>query len=186
MKRTSVMIITTILLTVAVFSCASLGRSETGDAPGEKDASVQNSPVLPDGWSYETEITHEGSRSQGSISRLFYRYNEIPEVFSLIVISGTAFEYAPMNNIWDHSGYILIDASFRFKSDPDQPVTAEDLHNGWYTSDNSQLKAGTPSGWVYVEAPEITAWCAPEKLPEITEIFSLKPAAAGPVLLKQE
>ena len=39
----------------------------------------------------EIEITHEGSRSEGSVSRLFYRYTEIPPVFERINIEGHRF-----------------------------------------------------------------------------------------------
>jgi len=144
------------------------------------------SSVFPaPGWTYETEITHEGSRSEGSVSRLFYRYNELPAAFNRLIIGGHEFLYITMVNLWDHSGYIYAETELLSPvKNASKPINRSELKNGWYQSGYEIIKSGTPVDWIYAESEIISVWASPENLIDVIDLFALESPSAPGLLMQ--
>ena len=176
MKNFAGVIFILIFFTFVLSGCNSLGRQENDpddDIREYGNQSETESVKLPDGWTYETEITNEGSRSEGSVNHLFFRYKEIPAVFNRIIIGGSVFEYRPLVHIWDNSGYIRTASACKIVISDEDMITADELKQGWYESDNCILKMGTPPAWIHVEAGKLEAFVSPDKFSELTAFYSL-------------
>ena len=143
--------------------CSSLGKKE--------------SPVpelLPDGWQYEIEITHEGSRSEGSVGRLYYDGNELSPRFDLIAAGRTVFEYIPMVHLWDNSGYRETYVIENEAAETSTEITSDEICTGWYSSDLTRIKKSTPESWVYAESGGKGFRAAPDKLEELADLNDFK------------
>ena len=150
MNRFAGFLLTIAFFIITVSGCSSLGRQEESSQP-ESYNNLSSSPLdkLPDGWSYKTEITHKGSRSEGSIGRLFYRYSELPSAFDSVVISGNRYDYFPMENLWDNSGFIKAETPEPAPEKITNHVAQNELIQGWYLTDEWKIKTGTPSDWFF-------------------------------------
>ena len=181
--------LTAVFLTSVLSGCSSLGKTESSNTsqPIEPSSAPSAAPdrsiSLPDGWNLEIEITNEGSRSEGSISRLFYRYIEVPQVFDSIVIGKNIFEYKPMVNLWDEWGYIFAGTSTSSPAS-EGSINQDEMKQGWYQCDYSYKKNGTPSTWVWAGSRKINVWASPDRLNEVAELFSLE-RTGGAVLRNQ-
>ncbi|MBI9105907.1 MAG: hypothetical protein JEZ04_04125 [Spirochaetales bacterium] len=182
MKQKDILVLLLLLLLpLSSFSCTSVdsplsGSQHIPSASAGKPLK-ENSPAV--GWAYETEITNKGSRSEGSVGRLFYRYNELPPVFSRIVIGGNVFTYIPMVNLWDNSGYISAGTEdFSQFGSVSGNINRTELKNGWYQSEPDTQKKGTPKEWVYAESEVISVWVSPESMGGVIELFNLKPTVS--------
>lgn len=188
MKYTTGLLLTALFLTIVISSCSSLGKTETADlveSPLTGDLSERK--ALPDGWSYETEIIHEGSRSEGSVSRIFYRYNEIPTVFNRLLIGTEAFEYKAMKNIWDNSGYITNTFGNSLVPEETESISPAEMKRGWYFSSLENIKKGTPSGWIWAEGGEYEIRISPEKIVDFVIMHNMQEISSGPeLMLKSE
>ena len=172
-----------VFFTIVIFSCSSLGKTEQNEADSDAlESTAESVLTLPEGWNYETEITHEGSRSEGSISRLFYRYNEILPVFDKIIIGDIVFEYKPIVNIWDNTGYLQTGKTSD-RPESSGSVSKSELESGWYLSHEADIKTGTPSDWVWIADEVVEARISPEKINDFAVIFALKPETTAPILL---
>ena len=186
MKRKSFFIFSIIFFIICVSGCSSLGKAEADEPEQpEKQFASEDQVVLPDGWKYETEITHEGSRSEGSVSRLFYRYTEIPSVYERIIISNTVFEYVSMVNAWDNWGYIETGVDEQLPQSSGA-IMQEEIKRGWYLANYFEKKAGTPKNWVWAGSGAFSAWISPALLVDFAELHNLKNAGSGPQLLRSE
>ena len=148
-----------LLSLIFISSCSSLGRQEK-----QTNDSV---------WTQEIEITHEGSRSEGSINRLFYNGNEVPGVFSLIYIGNTIYEYKPMINLCDNSGYLKISENAPPPEVQAVEVTSDEICTGWYESDSNYIKKSTPQNWIYAEKDDLKVRLSPEKIEDLIRIYRL-------------
>ncbi len=176
MKNFAGFIFIFVFFTFVLSGCSSLGKQENDSVVDVQECDNQNESAtvkLPDGWAYETEITHEGSRSEGSVSRLFFRYSEIPAVFSRIIINGAIFDYHPIVHLWDNSGYIRTSSECKIVISDEVMITAAELKHGWYKSEDCIMKRGTPPGWIHVEADNLEAFVSPEKITELAAFYNL-------------
>lgn len=174
MKRKAVIILTVFYFTSVIFSCSSLGRQDEPQEIKQPETSVSSpANILPSGWKHEVEITHKGSRSEGSVSRLFYRYTEIPAVFECVNIGGSIFEYSPMENIWDNSGYIAAGETVYPELSADILINSGELKRGWYESKAELIKKATPPEWIHVTAEDVGLWISPDKISEMIIIYKL-------------
>ncbi|MDC7227404.1 MAG: hypothetical protein PQJ61_11635 [Spirochaetales bacterium] len=175
MRDKAVYILTFVFLTSIISGCNSLGKPEEASTQAQAEqASTESEKVLPYGWSHETEITNPGSRSEGSISRLFFRYTEVPPVFDIIIIDGFVFTYQPMIQLWDASGYIETGSSIAPASVEDA-LTRNELKRGWYLSPNDEIKTCTPAEWIWVSAGGIEARISPDYLDDFISFYEFKP-----------
>jgi hypothetical protein len=188
MKRYASTLLSLVFSTLIVFSCSSLGRQEPPVVEeSEADVSTaESAPVMPEGWKYETEITHKGSRSEGSVSRLFYRYNEIPGVFSRVIIGLNSFEYSQMVNLWDNSGYIFTACTGLSAVSGNDPVNSAELKRGWYETADGLIKKATPLEWVFVETENLSLWISPEKICEMISEYNLAPVNRAIIPVKTD
>ena len=184
MKQKTFCILSLVFLIVSISGCSSLGKAEADTPAGPEAQSVsENVLELPDGWKYETEITHEGSRSEGSVGRLFYRYNEIPAVYNRIVIDDVSFGYIPMVNQWDNRGYVEAEIPAA-QPEYSDAITQEELKRGWYLADYSAKKTGTPKVWVWADSGRLSMWISPSLLNDFAELNNLRSVDSGPQLMK--
>lgn len=185
MNKIKVITILFLYTTLIVFSCSSLGKSESQEKEEisiqtEKENKVDdNSLKLPDGWSQQIEVTNEGTRSEGSIARLLYRYKELPACFELVVIGKSVFEYKPMEVLWDDHGYLYLETINKISIDSDNTTSSEEINQGWYQSSATMqeysTKAGTPTDWIYVKTAQKAYWVSPEKVDLLVETQEIAP-----------
>jgi len=187
MKHKDLLVFLLLLLLLSLFSCTTPASGEEANLQVPSVSAGNNaSPAFPaQGWTHETEITHEGSRSEGSVSRLFYRYNELPAVFSRLIIGGHEFLYLPMVNLWDHSGYIYMDVEHASPvKNTSKPINRSELKNGWYQSGYEVIKSGTPVDWIFAESEIISVWASPEKLADVINLFALESLSAQGLMMQ--
>jgi hypothetical protein len=164
-----------LLTTALLITITTLTGCQTNEAeqplPDRSRNLTEKQVNLPEFWTYEKEITHEGSRSEGLTGRLFYRYKEIPPVFKVIKIGEIVFEYVPMEHLWDDSGYIQKENSVPFPAVLcQQNISSRELKKGWYRIDDGK-KTGTPGNWVRVETDLMNFYAAPDKLTDLAEAY---------------
>ena len=169
-----------LLISLIILSCTSVEDSPAAaDGTLEPDIGTDSAaPSLPDGWIYKVEITNEGTRSEGSIGRLFYRYNELPPVFSRVTMEDKSFIYHTMTALWDDSGYIPSAETFVY---PLSAIAIErrELDRGWYMAEGGRMKTGTPAGWVVAESEGSIYCAAPDKLASLSQTLGLNEPPAG-------
>jgi hypothetical protein len=187
MKRMNLILLHLLLIPFLFISCITVEDSSLGggEIPSAGNGNSTEKAFPASGWAFETEITNEGSRSEGSVSRLFYRYNELPPAFSRLIICQHVFTYVPMVNIWDDSGWIYsgIDSSSA-GTQISGTINRSELKNGWYQADRQTRKSGTPGDWIFAESEIINVWVSPENIINVIELFSLE-IRTGPELLLQ-
>ena len=177
MKIKDLFFLLLILPAFQLLSCTTADTAEKNKVliPSASGGEQNADEAFPaENWMYRIEKTNEGSRSEGSVSRLFYRYSEIPPVFSKLIIGGHVFEYVPPAELWDSSGYI-----FRVGEDGGEipaareTISRTELKNGWYHTDSARIKGGTPKNWIYAETESMSVWISPESISDFVELFSL-------------
>ncbi len=160
----------TLLLTIIILFSIFSGCSTTGKTLSNTIDEKENTP----NWKYEVEITHEGSRSQGSAGRLFFKNIEVPPVFDIIIIEKTVYKYKPMKFIWDDYGYIKSGLIADAPKITSNKITEKELARGWYEADPSKLKCGTPEDWIYIESSRINLRISPSRLDDASAFYELK------------
>ncbi|MDC7126399.1 MAG: hypothetical protein PQJ46_12580 [Spirochaetales bacterium] len=158
--------------TTTILVCFSMGQQDepqTNAPKQDREKTVDKEQNLPYGWKYEEETTNEGTRSQGKLFRLYYRYSEIQPVFSKVIINNKIYNYKSMDHPWDSYGYLYNNETIGKPSITEHNITSDDLEKGWYESTFYEQKRGTPSEWVFLGRNDISVWIAPEKIESFTK-----------------
>ena len=146
-----------ILLGIITISCSSF--------PQQKNIEIQHKIV----------ITNKGTRSEGKWGVLTIEGNEVPPVFSKIIVDGQAYDFLIREYAWQKGGYWPIDKSV----DPgfiNNYLRKKEIRTGWYKGTLEEYRRGTPSYWIWVNRKDIqnfSYWLDPYKLGDFITDFNL-------------
>jgi len=126
-------------------------------------------------WSYEVEVTREGSRSEGELGHLFFGERELEAVFDRVIVSGARYDWKQRNNLWDFGGYELQKNTSPVPKGIAPALSSEEQSAGWYEAPFEGYRLKTPDNWVWVSRDAFAAWVDPEHMNDLIETFRFSP-----------